>query len=233
MPIPANALAIMAKAPVPGTVKTRLAPPLTLEQAADFYRALLADQLEHLRSIANAERYLAYAPDDAEVMMRELGGNHYRYLVQRGADLGQRMNQIFVDLWHHGHRNAVVIGSDLPALPIDIFHQAFAQLDGAERRVVLGPSHDGGYYLIGMNQPAPGIFENMTWGHDRVLAETTARLNALGVSFSLLPKWFDLDTAEDLRRLRGEFDLVMRQSMPRTRACLEELSRLGFVEFST
>jgi rSAM/selenodomain-associated transferase 1 len=159
-------------------------------------------------------------------MMRELGGNHYRYLMQKGTDLGQRMNQIFVDLWHHGHRNVVVIGSDVPALPFDIFQQAFAQLDSAERRVVLGPSRDGGYYLIGMNQPEPGIFENMTWSHDQVLAQTTAKLTRLGVKFSLLPAWRDLDTPADVRQFQQQANAATRNAMPRTWSLLSRLEGL-------
>jgi rSAM/selenodomain-associated transferase 1 len=227
MPTPANALAIMAKAPVPGLVKTRLVPPLTHEQAAELYRALLADQLEHLKDIDGVARYLAYTPNDAAAMMCELGGDAYAYIAQRSDDLGQRMNQLCVDLWHLGHRNVVLIGSDLPALPLAILDEAFTRLSSAEHKVVLGPSQDGGYYLIGMNQPTPALFANMTWGHDQVLAETTARLRRLGVSFALLPSWFDIDTLDDIQRLGGLDDPALRRRMPRTFAYLAQLSGVG------
>lgn len=223
----------MAKAPVRGAVKTRLVPPFTPGQAADLYRALLSDELEHLRAFAGAERYLAYAPADAEEMMRDLGGDDYRYLAQRGGDLGARMNQVFGDLWQRGHRNIVLIGSDLPALPIDFLDQAFAELGGTGRKVVLGPSRDGGYYLVGMNQAAPELFVNMTWSHDQVLAETKSRLEALGVPWISLPSWFDIDTIEDLRYLQEQFAQIVRESMPRTQACLEQLRRWGRLEFGT
>ena len=215
----------MAKAAVPGSVKTRLVPPLTDEQAAELYRALLLDQLEHLRLVDGVARYLAYSPANAEAMMRQIGGTDYQYLPQQGDDLGARMNQVFADLWRRGHGNVVVIGSDLPALPLQILDDAFTRLSSAESQVVLGPSRDGGYYLIGMNQPTPEIFANMTWSHDQVLAETTARLKALGVSFGLLPSWFDVDTVEDLRRLRAESDPAISRAAPRTLAYLAELSR--------
>jgi len=220
MPTPANALAVMAKAPVAGWVKTRLVPPLTHEQAADFYGALLADQLEQLKNIDGVARYLAYTPNDAAVSMRELGGDAYAYIAQSGEDLGQRMDQLFADLWHLGQRNVVLIGSDLPALPMAILDEAFAQLSSAAHRVVLGPSRDGGYYLIGMNRPTPALFANMTWSHGEVLAETTARLRRLGVPFALLPSWFDIDTPDDLQRLRGLDDPALRRRMPRTFAYL-------------
>ncbi len=191
----------MAKAPLAGAVKTRLVPPLTPAQAAEFYRALLLDQFDHLRHYAGAERYVFFAPADAENTLRDLGGAEYAYLAQSGGDLGARMQQIFTALWHLGHRNIILIGSDLPAVPWAILDEGFAQLAQTESRLVLGPSRDGGYYLVGMNRPTPEIFADMTWSHERVLAETTARLDALDLTYNILPTWFDLDVAEDFQRL--------------------------------
>ena len=213
----------MAKAPVAGTVKTRLVPPLTPEQAAELYRALLLDQFEHLKTFAGAARYVVYAPADAEQILRGLGGADYHYLAQGGGDLGVRMGQTFADLSRLGHRSIVLIGSDLPALPLAILDEAFAQLARPERRVVLGPSRDGGYYLVGMNQPTPEIFDNMRWSHDRVLADTTARLDGLGMRYSMLPTWFDLDVAEDFQRLCTLPNSASRAALNRTLACLEKL----------
>jgi len=224
MPTHANALAIVAKAPLPGTVKTRLVPPLTAEQAAELYRALLLDQFEHLRQVGGAERYVFYAPADAENFLRDLGGADCAYRAQSGGDLGARMEQVFADLWRLGHRNIVLIGSDLPALPLAIVREAFTRLSTAENRVVIGPSEDGGYYLIGMNQATPEIFANMTWSHDRVLADTTERLDGLGVSYGMLPTWFDLDVAEDFQRLRTLRESESRAALSRTFACLDKLS---------
>ena len=210
----------MAKAPVAGLVKTRLVPPLTHEQAANFYSALLADQLEQLKSLDGVARYLAFTPNDATAAMRQLGGDAYAYIAQRGDDLGQRMQKLFVDLGSGAHRNVVLIGGDLPALPLAILDEAFAQLSCREHKVVLGPSCDGGYYLIGMNRPTPELFDNMTWSHDQVLAESTARLRRLNVPFTMLPSWFDIDTRDDLQRLRGLSDSELRRRMPRTFAYL-------------
>jgi rSAM/selenodomain-associated transferase 1 len=227
MAIRADALVVMAKAPVPGTVKTRLVPPLTYEKAAELYRALLLDQLRHLRAIGSVERYLAYAPADVEATMRELGGADYRYMPQRGSELGERMKNVFDDLWQRGHKRIALMGSDLPVLPTQIICQAFERIAGDERRVVLGPSQDGGYYLVGMNQATPEIFENMVWSHEQVLAQTTARLSALGVSFSMLPTWYDLDSMEDLERLRISPEMELGEVMAKTRSYLAELNRLG------
>ncbi|MGZ8467176.1 MAG: TIGR04282 family arsenosugar biosynthesis glycosyltransferase [Candidatus Binatia bacterium] len=223
MPTHVNALAILAKAPVAGSVKTRLVPPLTPAQAADVCRALLLDQFDHLRNFASAERYVFYAPADAENILRGLAGAGYVYLPQSDGDLGARMAQVFADLSQLGHRNIILIGSDLPALPWAILDQAISRLAKAERRVVLGPSRDGGYYLVGMNRPTPDMFANMTWSHDRVFADTIARLDALSLPYSVLPTWFDLDMAEDFHRLWQLPKSELRAGLSRTLACLEKL----------
>jgi hypothetical protein len=213
----------MAKAPVPGAVKTRLAPPLTLEQAADLSRALLLDQLEHLTELEDAELYVAFAPSDAMSLIASIVPAGYRCFAQRGGDLGERMSQVFTELRRRGHRSLIVIGSDLPPVPLDAFHLGFAQLSAGEKRVVLGPSLDGGYYLVGMNQPVPEVFSGMTWSHDQVLAETVQRLTRLGIDFTLLPQWFDVDKVSDIARLRAIGDSAVRSAMKRTVLCLEQL----------
>ena len=213
----------MAKAPVAGTVKTRLVPPLTSTQAAEVCRALLLDQFDHLRNFASAERYVFYAPAGAENALRELAGAGYVYLAQSDGDLGARMAQVFADLWHLGHRNIILIGSDLPALPWAIIDEAISRLAKVDRRVVLGPSRDGGYYLVGMNRLTPEIFANMTWSHDRVFVDTEARLDALNLHYDVLPTWFDVDVADDFQRLWQLPTSELRAGLRRTLACLEKL----------
>ena len=224
MPTRANALAVMAKAPVPGLVKTRLAPPFTLEQAAEFYRALLLDQLEHLEALRIADLYVAFTPSDAAALVESVTPAGYRCFPQCGDDLGERMSYVFAELWRRGHRNLVLIGSDLPPVPLETLHDAFAQLSAEPNRVVLGPTLDGGYYLVGLNQPAPQIFSGMTWSHERVLAETSEKLIHLGIDFRLLPEWFDIDSVEDIARLQAISDPVVRAAMKRSPLCLERVA---------
>jgi uncharacterized protein len=223
MPTHANALAVMAKAPIPGLVKTRLVPPLKHEQAAELYRALLLDQLDHLAQLNSADLYVAFTPVDAAPLMVSLLPVGFRCFPQRGDDLGERMNEVFIELRRRAHCNLIVIGSDLPAVPLNFFEDAFRLLAGGKKRVVLGPSRDGGYYLIGLNQPTSEIFQDMTWSHDRVLAQTTERLARLEIDFALLPIWSDLDTLEDLDRLRATSNPGVRQAMRRTFALLARL----------
>jgi uncharacterized protein len=223
MPTHVNALAVMAKAPIPGAVKTRLVPPLTQEQAAELYRALLSDQLEHLNFLEAADLYVAFTPSEAMPLIASIVPTGYQCFAQRGGDLGERMNEVFAELWRRGHRSLIVIGSDLPPMPLKTFQQGFAQLSAGGKRVVLGPSRDGGYYLIGLNQPVPEIFSDMTWSHERVLTETTAKLARLGIDCRLLAEWFDIDTSKDMEQLQATVDPTTRASMKRTLAYLEAI----------
>jgi rSAM/selenodomain-associated transferase 1 len=158
--------------------------------------------------------------------MERLAPPNFQRLEQRGGDLGERMNAAFSDLWQRGHRNVVVIGSDLPALPLTILETAFELMTASAKQVVLGPSRDGGYYLVGMNRPTPEIFQNMAWSHNQVLAQTMKRLAKLGVAAELLPTWFDLDTMEDLAYLQSLSEPATRNAVQRTLSYLEGLGPL-------
>jgi len=221
MPIPANALVMMVKAPIAGTVKTRLVPPLTHDQAAGLYRAMLSDQLEHLRALTNADLYLAFTPIEAAPLLEEIAPADFRCFPQHGNDLGERMSGVFDDLWSREYSAIILIGSDLPGLPLSFIQSAFQILATRGNRMVLGPSRDGGYYLIGMNQPTPEVFENMTWSHSQVLAQTLERLRAMSINPELLPAWFDLDTPDDLKELQSCSDLTTRNAMKQTLKFLE------------
>ncbi len=205
----------MAKAPIAGTVKTRLVPPLAHDQAADLSRALLLDQLEHLAGLRDVDLYVAFTPPEAEGLMQRIASRSCPCFPQQGDDLGERMKEALAELWRRGHRSAAIIGSDVAAVPLDFFDRAFELLSSKESRVVLGPSRDGGYYFIGMNRPAPEVFDGMSWSHDRVLSETTARLACLGIDFDLLPEWFDIDTAGDIELLQSS-DPSVHGAMKRT-----------------
>jgi glycosyltransferase A (GT-A) superfamily protein (DUF2064 family) len=136
------------------------------------------------------------------------------------------MDAAFIDLWRCGHRNVVLVGSDLPALPLSYLETAFGLLVTSTHQVVLGPSRDGGYYLVGMNQPTPEIFQDMTWSHDQVLAQTTDKLGKLGIQPALLPKWFDIDSFEDLKQLKTLSEPTARGTVKRTLSYIEGLGPL-------
>src|SRR5438445_5873957 len=142
----ANALAVMAKAPEAGQVKTRMLPALSTEQAAELCRALLLDQLKHLQGLALADLYVAFTPTEAAPLMKRLAPPAFCLLAQEGDDLGERMKRIFENLYASGHKNIVLIGGDLPPVPLRFFAETFTYLQAPRKRVVLAPIRHGGYY---------------------------------------------------------------------------------------
>jgi uncharacterized protein len=220
----ANALTVMVKAPLPGQVKTRLQPSLTNEEAAALSRSLLVDQLNHLQELATTDLYLAFAPDDAQFLMEELAPSCFHLFPQQGDDLGSRMAAVFERLFQVGHKSIALIGGDLPPVPLVFFDQVFALLQSLKQRVVLGPSRDGGDYLVGCNRPTPQIFAGMSWSHDEVLQETQNRVVSLKVDYCLLPPWFDIDTVDDLCYLESVSGNALKKAMRNTLPLLQRLA---------
>ena len=225
MAIRANALAVMAKAPVAGQVKTRLVPTLTDKEAAAFYRALLLDQLNHLRKFEMIDFYLAITPDYTRRMMEQLAPPCFHLFPQQGEDLGARMQAVFARLFAAGHKHIVLIGGDLAPVPLSFFAEAYNFLAAAGKRVVLGPSRDGGYYLVGCNRLTPQVFAGMTWSHSEVLAQTRAKPASLKIDTHLLPTWFDVDTPDDVHYLQAVLGAKFADTAPNTLQLLRRLER--------
>jgi rSAM/selenodomain-associated transferase 1 len=216
MAIRANALAVMAKAPVAGQVKTRLLPTFTDKEAAELYRSLLLDQLDHLRKLDTADFYLAFAPEHARRSMEQLAPPCFDLFPQQGEDLGARMQAVFARLFAAGHKHIVLIGGDVAPVPSIFFDEAYDFLAAAGERVVLGPSRDGGYYLVGCNRLTPQIFAGMTWSHSEVLAQTRIKLASLKIDTHLLPTWFDVDTPDDVHYLQAVLGTTLADTAPNT-----------------
>ena len=205
---PHAALVIFAKAPIPGEVNTRLCPPLTPDEAATLHGSFVLDMLERTKlAIATLQlsfhRYLACAPSSELVffkIMEERQG--VRLLDQVGEDLGQRLHRTFVDLFAKGYKQVIIVGTDVPTLPLSIYQEAFAMLGRSD--VVLGPALDGGYYLIGLTRPAENLFAGVPWSTDQVLAVTQQQAKALGLSVGLTTAWRDVDTIANLQSLIAE-----------------------------
>jgi rSAM/selenodomain-associated transferase 1 len=202
---PDAALVIFAKAPLPGQVKTRLCPPLTPDEAATLHGSFVLDMLERTKTAASKlnldfHRYLACAPASSLVFFQIMEERHgVRLLDQVGDDLGARMSHTFEALFAKGYRRVVIVGTDVPSLPLDHYKQAFTLLEPHD--MVLGPALDGGYYLIGLKKAVPDLFTDIPWSTDRVLARTNEQAAQLGLSTGLLPAWRDVDTIEDLTAL--------------------------------
>lgn len=196
-------LAIMAKVPIPGQVKTRLCPPLTPDQAAGLARCFLQDRVEQIAGIEAAEPIVAFTPAEGADELRRLLPGPVRLVPQNGADLGARLDRVLTDLLGDGSPGAIAVDADSPSLPTAFLRQACAHLLDGTAEVVLGPCEDGGYYLVGLRAPAPELFRAMPWSTPAVLGETLARIGRLGRRLALLPPWFDVDRGEDLARLRA------------------------------
>jgi len=193
----------MAKAPEAGQVKTRLCPPLSLEDAAQLYRCFLMDKIAQVRGIPAAEPILAYVPTDAAGIFEALAPG-FRLLPQLGAGLTARLVSVLEELFGAGFEATIVIDSDTPTLPSRLLEQAVTHMASGAHDLVLGPSEDGGYYLIGQRRLHRALFEDMPWSTPVVLEETVRRAHALGLTVLELEPWYDVDTGADLVRLMAE-----------------------------
>lgn len=201
---PTAAVALFAKAPVPGQVKTRLSPPLTPEEAAEVARACLHDTLERFsrsRDVAMT-LFLEGEPDDA---LRALAARHAVPIrPQASGSLGARLRAALGALLGEGHACAIAIGSDSPTLPPARIAAAIGALRAHD--AVLGPTEDGGYYLIGVSRPAWALLEEIPWSTSEVARVTRERAAQAAISLAELEAWYDVDDAETLRRALADSD---------------------------
>lgn len=202
---------VFAKNPVPNQVKTRLVPPLSSEQAATLYTAFLTDGCETLATLPDVDRIIAYTPAEAGSDLQALIGDDAIYIPQIGADLGERLAAATQWTAEHGYTKILLVGSDSPTLPIAYVSTAFTLL--GSREIVIGPSTDGGYYLIGfsvdtLGTTVPHIFEHIAWSTADVFRQTVARIGSLKATLGLLPPWYDIDTAEDLAFLHAHLSAM-------------------------
>jgi rSAM/selenodomain-associated transferase 1 len=213
---------VFAKRPAPGAVKTRLCPPLTPEQAAALYAAMLDDVLATTAAAAaaaGADAWLAVHPSDAvgELALRAPG---FHTVAQRGADLAQRMECAVASAAAAGYARILLRGSDNPALPGSALAEGLAALEDAD--LAVGPDRDGGYGWIALRRAAPGLFDH-PMSTATVLADTLARAAALGLHARTLAPHFDVDTAADLALLAAARSQGEARECPRTLAVLDEL----------
>ena len=219
-----DALLVFCRAPVLGAVKTRLAATVGAPRALQIYRAMLRDCFDLAGALAPAATAVAcFTPDGAFDENSELralwNGAHY---PQRGADLGARMLHGLDDARARGHERAVIIGSDAPDLSLDYLREAFAQL--RQNDVVVGPSYDGGFVLIGAARPvSPAIFAGITWSRADVCARLQANLRAQKLSYALLDERHDVDEIADLQALRARLQNANANVARATRAILAQI----------
>jgi rSAM/selenodomain-associated transferase 1 len=212
-------LVLFAKWPAAGQVKSRLAAQTSPEWAAGVARAFLLDLLDRFDAFP-ARRVLAFTPPAAESAFTELVHGRFDLVPQAAGDLGARLATCLREQFALGAARVVVIGSDSPTLPLDLVHQAFAELERAD--LVLGPATDGGYYLIGSTKMQPALFEGIAWSTERVLLDTVRRAGEQGLRFAVLPPWYDVDSLTDWWMLRGHLAALraarVAPLLPRTEA---------------
>lgn len=199
-----HALVVVAKQPSPGQTKTRLTPPLSGEQASALYECFLKDTLALMQAAAaqiDLMPIIAYLPEGGEGYFRALAPD-FDLLLQQGSDLSARLDNATTHCLTHGYDQVVIMDSDSPTLPVANLVEAFTALDSAD--ITFGMCDDGGYYCIGLKQPAPPLFLNVTMSTDTVSRDTLAQAAQAGLSVALLPQGYDIDYGSDLKRLIDE-----------------------------
>ena len=199
----------MVKVPFAGAVKTRLTPPLSPEEAATLSTCFLRDMTTNMLGINGngTEAVVLYTPADAEAFLHNLFPEGFNLVPQRGETLGERLINAATDLLNNGFASVCLINSDSPTLPGEVLKTAASLLAQDGDRVVLGPSEDGGYYLIGLKHPHSQLFERIAWSTADVLAHTIERAADINLPVELLPTWYDVDDAATLRLLCDELSL--------------------------
>lgn len=217
-----RALTVVAKEPLAGRTKTRLSPPLSGQQAADLYRCFLLDTLELMKRVESVQPIIAYLPPEAEPFFRCFAPPGFDFIPQMGASLGERLDNVLTHCLRTGYHQAVVMDSDSPTLPVTYLRQAFKELDDPRVDLVLGPCDDGGYYLIGLKSPCSALFQGVVMSTSTVVAETMQRARQQKLRVAYLPRWYDVDTSEDLKRLTEELHSQPDHPAKHTRAFLSD-----------
>jgi rSAM/selenodomain-associated transferase 1 len=227
-------LAIVAKYPHPGQVKTRLGAGIGYASAAALYRAFLVDLAERFSSAGRDHGFtVAWACAPGPGKLQDIVGADAWVLTQRGTDLAERLYYLAVDAQAIGVRRLVIMSSDSPHVATALIRDAFRAIHPGQ--VVLGPAEDGGYYLIGFDATSgvPDLFRGIQMSTPHVLRETMARVSSLHFSACLLPETFDVDEVSDLERLAGELASGSSPACPQTQAMLQRLHGSAPVEDET
>ena len=207
MPTGLCALAVMTKAPKAGRVKTRLTPPLSPEEAAALNICFLRDTTAAILQNTDGNRakgIAVYTPVGAEETYVGILPDEFALVPQRGETFGERLSAATEDLLQLGFASLCLIDSDSPTVPTRAFTEAVDFLAQDQDSVVLGPSDDGGYYLIGLKKLHRSLFESIDWSTERVLEQTREAARKINVNVHLLPAWYDVDDRQTLSRLCRE-----------------------------
>ena len=217
------AIAVMAKAPRPGEVKTRLAPPLARDMASALSAGFLRDITENIALAAGGMQihpYVAYAPARSAAFFDGMLADGTRLILADGAGvaepgirgIGRGLLHAARSLFAEGHDRVCLVNADTPTLPTALLSQAAAALAEDGDRVVLGPAEDGGYYLIGLKAPHAQLFADVAWSTSAVAQQTRERAWALGLPVIELDQWYDVDDVPALHRLCRELTMRLQKN---------------------
>lgn len=193
-------LLLFVKYPKKGTVKLRLCRTLNEDLVLELYRCFVRDTLNMIEKI-DLPCFVCFHPPNAQAEFIRWLGPSYQFLPQTGSNLGERMKLCFAEVFTKGFQSAILMGSDSPDLPEDYINRAVSLLQTKD--VVIGPTSDGGYYLIGFQTTTftPQVFDGISWSTSLVLEETLRKLQQISRSVGILPVWSDIDTYSDLQNL--------------------------------
>jgi uncharacterized protein len=211
-------LVIMAKAPRPGAVKTRLTPSLPLQAVTAFYRCLLGDTLALARSLGGVEIAIMCPDSDVNELAR-LAGHGARVVAQKGEGLAAGLTSVFAHFAEGQQRRIIAFNSDSPHLPRSVLEEAFETL--AAHDAVVGPTFDGGYYLVGAKASHPTLFTGDEMGTSSALERLLSRARVLELSVGFADPFYDIDVADDLIRLAAELQRAPARA-PRTAFWLKQ-----------
>jgi rSAM/selenodomain-associated transferase 1 len=217
------AVIVMIKTPCAGFVKTRLTPPLPADDAASLATCFAQDIVNSARRAAS-ELIISYTPFSGRATLETFLPGNLLWLEQRGADLGERLERSAAQAFRLGFSPLIFIGADSPTLPPIFITTAINALSDAEHEIALGPTEDGGYYLLGLRHAASGLFQNIEWSTPQAYRQTARNARHSGLRLLELPPWYDVDTFADLLRLRAEIFSYeeARQRAPATYRWLQE-----------
>ncbi len=208
MPEASAAIAIICKVPIPGRSKTRLIPRLGAERAADLSRAFLADlgaTVERVGARVGARGYAVCSPAEAAEALAPILPASFGYAIHTDPVLGRVLDAAAADLLGRGHESAILVNGDSPTLPEAALEGAVEALRRPGDRAVFGPALDGGYTLVGLKRREPRLFADISWSTPAVMAQSRARAAAAGLALEEVAPWYDVDDAESLGWLVGEF----------------------------
>jgi uncharacterized protein len=211
-------LVIMAKAPKPGAVKTRLTPRLSLQAVTAFYRCLLDDTLALARSLVGVEIAIM-CPDSDVNELASLTGQGVRVVAQKGEGLAAGLTSVFAHFVEGSQRRIIAFNSDSPHLPRSVIEEAFEILRAHD--LVVGPTDDGGYYLVGAKASHPTLYSGSGMGTSSALERLLSRARVLELSVGFEDPFYDIDVADDLIRLAAELQRAPARA-PRTAVWLKQ-----------